>query len=208
MRYFRVSTPYTPATLILFLFVGLIGAGTLLAACDSGGDSGSDQSALMPLKVGNSWTYEVRSGNSTEQATLEITDSRTINGEQYYEMDPGIDQYETDGEPFFVGREEEGLFLAEADLVEFPLKYPAEDGDIYNHTDSDGNEYKVTVSNKTLEVPAGTFDCLQYKVEFDGPGGESGFGSVSGSTCISPDVGPIRINLISLEASLGSYSLK
>lgn len=192
-----MSTPYTPATLISFIFVGLIGAGTLLTACDSGGDSGSDQSALMPLKVGNSWTYEVRSGSSTEQTTLEITDSRTINEEQYYEVDPGIDQYETDGEPFLVRRRGEGLFAAEEDLVGFPLKYPVEEGgEEYTYIDNDGNEYRITVSNQTLEVPAGTFDCLKYEIDS------------SGSACISPDVGPIQINLISLEASLSSYSLE
>lgn len=203
-------TPYSPATIISLIFVGMFATGALVSACDSGGGNDGDggQSALIPLNTGNSWTYEVQDNGSTEQATLEITRSVTIDEEQHYEMDPGIDQYETDGEPFLVRLEEEELYVTEEDLIGFPLKYPAEDGEIYTHTDDDGNEYRITVTDQTITVPAGTFDCLQYEIEFDGPGAESGLG-FSGSACISPDVGPIQINLgFFSEANLTSYSLE
>jgi len=200
---------YSPTTVISLIFAGMLATGALVSACDSGGGNDGDegQSALMPLKVGNSWTYEVPQGDGSTEATLEITRSVTIDDEQHYEMDPGLDQYETDGEPFLVRTEGDGVYVMEEDLVGFPLKYPAEDGEIYTYTDDDGNEYRITITDQTITVPAGTFDCLQYEIEFDGPGGESGFG-LSGSACISPDVGPIRINLFSLEANLASYNLE
>jgi len=209
-------TPYSPATIISLVFVGMLATGALVSACDSGrgNDGDGGQSALIPLNTGNSWTYEVQDNSrgedngSTEQATLEITRSLTIDEEQHYEMDPGIDQYETDGEPFLARPREEGLYVTEENLVGFPLRYPAEDGKIYTHTDDDGNEYKITVTDQTITVPAGTFDCLQYEIEFDGSGAESGLG-FSGSACISPDVGPIQIDLgIFLEANLASHSLE
>lgn len=196
MQNYFADSPSSRATIILLVFVGMLATGALVSACDSGGGDDGDegQPALMPLKVGNSWTYEVQGDGSTE-ATLEITRSVTIDEEQHYEMDPGIDQYETDGESFLVRPEGDGLYVMEEDLVGFPLKYPADDGEIYTHTDSDGNEYKIPVTNRTVTVPAGTFDCLQYEID-------------GGSVCISPDVGPIRITLIGLEANLTSRSLE
>ena len=194
----RESSPYSLPTVIALLSMTVFVGGVLVSACDSGGSNDGDegQSALMPLKVGNSWTYEVSQSDGSTEATLEITRSVTIDDEQHYEMDPGLDQYETDGEPFLVRTQGDGLYVMEEDLVGFPLKYPAEDGEIYTHTDDDGNEYRITVTDQTITVPAGTFDCLQYEIESDG------------SACISPDVGPIQINLLSLEANLASYSLE
>ena len=130
-------------------------AGVLVSACDSGGSNGGEQSALIPLEVGNSWTYEgIVGGVGNASGTISISDTRTVNGTEYYEFSSSEVTY-------FVDERGDGMFVRDSfDPEEFLLRYP-------DYTDSGGVTYQVTVSKQSVEVEAGTFDAVKYDI--DGP---------------------------------------
>ncbi len=184
------GAPYTPATLLSLLLCGALVAGTLTTACDSGGSNGGGQSALIPLETGNSWTYEGGLGG-----TVSISGTRTINGTEYYE-------FSGSGSSYFADARGDGIFVRDNfDPEEFLLKYPVEDGEIYDYTDGEGVTYQVTVSKQSVEVEAGTFDAVKY--EIDGPD------PAADVATFAPGVGLIQIDAgYSRDAELTSYDVE
>ena len=132
--------------------------GVLVSACDSAGSRDTGQ-FLIPLQIGNSWTYEADDG---EIGTISVSGTRTINDMEYSEVSG------PDGPMFFLDERGDGIFVRDTfDPQEFLIKYPVEDGEVYDYTDSDDITYEVTVSEQSVETGAGTFDALRYDI--DGP---------------------------------------
>jgi len=198
MRKVFAATPYTPATLASLLLVGVLMFGTLISACDSGGSNGGGQSALIPLETGNSWTYEgVVDGVGNETGTISISDTRTINGREYHAFSRSGES-EAD---YFVDERGDGIFVRDRfDPEEFLLKYPAEDGEIYDYTDDAGVTYQVTVSKQSVDVEAGTFEAVKY--EIDGPDPDADVAT------FAPGVGLIQFEAGSDDAELISYDVE
>jgi len=150
--------PYSPPTLVALVAAGMFMAGALFSACDSSGSNDGGQS-LIPLERGNSWTYAV---DDDEVETVSVSGTRTINDMEYAEVSG------PDGPIFFLDERGGGIFIRDTfDSQEFLIKYPVEDGGVYNYTDSDDVTYEVTVSEQSVETGAGTFDALNYDI--DGP---------------------------------------
>jgi hypothetical protein len=68
------------------------------------------------------------------------------------------------------------------------LRTGAADGDSYVHTDERGKAYTVEVSDKSVNVPAGNFDGLEFRVS---PGG-GGIGPEA--ITFAPGVGPVFLD--------------
>jgi len=154
-------SPYSPVTLIALVFVSVLATGALVSACDSGGSNGSRPTALIPLEVDNSWTFEA-GGDAT--VTLSVSGTRTINDREYFEI------RDHDGPRYFVDERGNGIFVRDNfDPHEFLIKYPVEDGEIYNYTDTKDVTYEVTVSEQTVETQAGTFEALRYEISGPDP---------------------------------------
>jgi hypothetical protein len=90
-----------------------------------------------------------------------------------------------------VSQQSDGLLLEsltneeETDII--LLKYPAEAGDTYQHTDGDGTTYQIDVSETSASVPAGDYSgCLQYEIRY------ADSGTVNSIVTVKPGMGPVR----------------
>jgi hypothetical protein len=167
----------------------------LLSGCGStDSNNGNNQNeTLVPLQPGNTWTYEFDDSQFDFEVegeeTITVMDTRTINDEQYHEMEHVMKDDEGEEiETFFAGYKGIGLYLGQGSpFAEFPLKFPVEDGEIYTHTDEDGNQYTITATEKTVHVPAGNFSCIEYNIKVNQSGADT-----DTNVCISPEVGLVR----------------
>lgn len=165
----------------------LIMTGTLISACDSTGSNGDESSdTLIPLNEGNRWEADIEGGQSGT-VVAEVTASDEVDLTLNFGGDP-VDatlnvSEESDGlllESIVVGGE-----VDESDII--LLKYPAEEGDTYQHTDGDGTTYEVSVHEESVSVPAGDYDgCLVYTIRF------ADSGNISSEVTVKPGVGPLE----------------
>lgn len=186
MNHRTTQIPYSLPTMMGMACILLIMTGTLISACDSTGSNGDESStALIPLNEGNRWEADIDGGESGT-AVAEVTASDEVDLTLNFEGDPveatlNVSE-ESDGlllESLVVGGDVE-----ESDIL--LLKYPAEEGDTYQHTDGDGTTYEVSVSETSISVPAGDYDgCLQYTISLPD------IGSLSTVT-VKPGVGPLE----------------
>jgi len=178
-------TPYTVPTLVGFACILLIMAGSLISACDSSGSNGNGSpDALIPLEVGNQWTASVRPTSFAETANAEVVSD----GELSLTLSGDGDSMES---TLTVSQQSDGLLLeslitgGETDII--LLKYPAEQGDSYQHTDGDGTTYQIEVSETSASVPAGDYSgCLQYEIR------RADSGNLNSTLTVKPGVGPVR----------------
>jgi len=190
----RYRPLYTNILSLSVIFLGVFALG----GCDSGpsgpGDP-DDNSTLIPLEEGNTWTMQVAEG-FVDQVEFYVGSTVTVNGDTYREIEitatsPGRDDFTNR----YVARQEaEGLYIARPDTVDggvqlygFELRTSASEGDAYVHTDERGNAYDVSVSEQTITVQAGTFDVLAYRAVRQSSGAVD-------ITYIAPSIGPIRID--------------
>ena len=146
----------------------LLTAACAVAGCNAlGGGEGELQSCqqggpLLPLQIGNTWTYDAGSGDpfTLEAAKTVATDST--------EWTVVKDSETADGGTFaaFLNTTN-GLYDAEyherdaeLDPASSFFRFPIEDGASYTFK---GTE--VSAAAETVEVPAGTFDVCTYTLE-------------------------------------------
>ena len=127
------------------------------------------EQTLMPLKEGNQWnyfSYSLSPGNLKSAARefhWQIVEPVIIDGEQYYRS--FFTREGAEAPVSVIRNRTTGLFIAFYDSTSqnftAPLlfKYPAREGEIYFF----GKE--IAVSSATVEVPAGTFNCLAYRMQ-------------------------------------------
>ncbi len=156
----------------------------LLAACsnsESPSNNGNHSGVIMPLAIGNSWTYQVEpadSANGVPTFTDSITGFDTINGIAWF-----VVQRSSSGSPFYYREASDGLhealpFDTNGTFDNLCAKYPAQSGDHY--TDSMWVSYHlagdttwkvmpgsstttVDSADEVISVPAGTFHALKYE---------------------------------------------
>lgn len=164
----------------------------LISACDSGGSSdengGETPNVLVPLDQGNEWKADVTGHDYISTATARVN----FENEIILTHDFGGDSIDRTLE---VSQQSDGLLLeslsTDADLggasdIIF-LKFPAEDGESYQHVDGDGTTNQVSVSRTSISVSAGFYeDCLRYTIRY----AESG--NLRATATIKPGVGPVR----------------
>ena len=123
----------------------------------------------MPLKEGNRWdyrSYSLSPGNLKSAAReyhWQIVEPVIIKGERYYRSQ--FAQEGVEAPTAVIRNDQKGLFIAFYDSTSqdftAPLlfKYPAQNGEIYHF----GKQ--IVVSNATIQVSAGIFNCLAYHME-------------------------------------------
>jgi hypothetical protein len=151
-----------------------VAVGTLLAACDS---TGPQPDVLLPLRVGNSWTYEtsilVESGPYTPPPpgtfTMRVARFVTVGDEEWAEIE-GVS-----GIVFGVGgvaglprvlNRSDGLWMQQeagdySTLPRLMWPYPASVG-------AETSGLRVDATEEPVEVPAGTFRSVRYSALPDG----------------------------------------
>jgi hypothetical protein len=124
--------------------------------------SGGDSEVLMPLTIGNSWTYavtgydETGNGLKTVELTLNVCRDTIIGGEVWYDLDPNV--------PFFgFTNKEDGVWWCRPPIPQFLwAKYPASVDDEWEIPG--GVTGQVMETDALISVPAGEFVCIHYKI--------------------------------------------
>ena len=201
----RSSTvPYSAPTLVGALCIALIMTGTLVSACDSGGNDGEQADVLIPIEVGNEWTADATDERGdleprTGTLSAEITDTEKVSV-AFAELSGTVG----------IGREEDDVVI---DLSRFyegegfydggsmRLRYPVETGTTYQFTDTENRQFQVEVSRESVSVPAGSYDCLLYEIV------ESPPGEVSRRIWVKPGVGPVKFTATDITVELTSTNV-
>jgi len=134
---------------------------------------------IWPLAIGNYWTIQAVNMSPDEtigyEFSIRILHTREINGNLTYAMD-----IEGDIERYFMNKSDGLYFFGEKNLVTgeeiiFPngvlyWKYPCEAGDSYSYP---GHYESISVlsTSETSQVPAGSFNCIQYYCNWMDSGG-------------------------------------
>lgn len=144
---------------------------------------------FYPTRVGTHWVmrWTFTDGSDPVQDVVGVTDEKIVNGYRKWrvrvvtgpvaknplvaiikaltnprEVDEVFDawEYYDVGEEAYVSKGVE-----EEDELPFPLLYyPAKEGDVF--TDPDGLPITVVAGKQKVKVPAGTFDCIVYEVDY------------------------------------------
>jgi len=188
----RYRPLYTNILSLSVIFLGVFALG----GCDSGpsgpGDP-DDNSTLIPLEEGNTWTMSVEGDfvPDGETVTLRVGAETTINNNSYREIERSTSSSGVFSNSNIVASNRpNGVYIARRDLSDlygFLVRTDVSGGDTYIHTDERGNSYDVNVSEQTITVPAGTFDVLAYRVTRQSNGNTD-------SALIAPGIGPIQLD--------------
>ena len=154
----------------LLAVMAIVLAGTIFSCSDDDQITNSEPSEdIMPLAIGNRWTYEILRldplGDTVSldsQSTVIVGDT-VISGQTWY-------QYETDviqsSDLPDLRNASDGLLITGPDSTYPPYllaKYPATTGDTWTNANGDDTLW-VRGTKVSVTVPAGTYECVQYAI--------------------------------------------
>ncbi len=160
-----------------YLFVFILSAILIISCSDNSTNEKSSSKEILPLKIGNSWTYTRYKFSSYKRDSVTFVDtvsysvssSINLNGENWFfiKFNSNVDDYiytnRNDGLWCLYAKDTNNIDLATAKLF---LKYPTKNNDT---TTIDSGTYKTINVDEYLSTPAGVFDCIKYsKIEFEG----------------------------------------
>lgn len=189
--------------------------GVLVLACGGGSEPGGDGDGdgagggdgsnplsptpeelnLMPLAVGNTWSYQITTGGTCLQAvdgifTQTMAEPRESIGKLAFPLEPALCEGTVD---YFVI--EDGVLLEQEGVWGAALDAPVQDGHAWMYPSGEDYVYEAVSS---ITVPAGTFTNCWRRV-LTGPEDET--------KVFCPDVGMVREESFVFLAELESYSL-
>ena len=152
-----------------YLFFALL-AFVILGCSDNNTNQDNSSKEIYPLAVGNSWSYQVMSYNSTNKDSVKIFDTLTtyvykkitINGEDWYSISP-------DGKSskvLLINRKDGlwGCIIEDSSKINIDsaflgFKYPTfvNDSNIKN-----GKGYLTVNLNNEVSTILGKFNCIRY----------------------------------------------
>lgn len=137
---------------------------------------------IMPLKTGNMWTFDLKmfqAGVPTPTYvytySIGVLDPVSIDNEQWYEVMQIIDiGTDADTAYWFYTNRSDGLWTRrnESDTAAFKVKYPANQGDVYEAANEFLNAEGTVEAVSTHEgvgVPQGSFECYHYSMVVTDP---------------------------------------
>lgn len=157
----------------------------LSLSCDSLGGGTADPGVLLPLENKNEWTAAGTAGN-IESASLRILDGtgalRLVKPDDAVPFTLPMEQQSSRG---LLVKWSRGLPDIQGGMR---LKYPVDPGASYQHADTVGTDrtFQISVSQDSVTVPAGTYECLIYTIRAD---------TVVATASIKPGFGPVRVSL-------------
>jgi len=153
--------------------------GSMFIGCsdDPADNSEPPDSVILPLAVGNYWTFEDISFNASgdttgvDTTTLSIDSTAVISGRTVYYWRWDIASYENYAD--LMANIDDGLYrfgtassgeIDEAEEPELILIYPGSEGDTFI---AFGEDFTITSTSSEQIVPAGTFICYEYTYSGD-----------------------------------------
>ena len=198
--------------LFCFLFVTVI----VTAGCDSSDSEGGGSSdPLIPLVEGNTWT--ATSDASDEPVQLRVGGTASVNGASYRLIlatsgtATVTGARTTAGDTLFVQERSDGIYIGAPDfsrdgLEGFLLRYPISGGDDYTYANEEGDTFGVTVTERSISVPAGSFDAIQYRIlDENADNSDERFGITA---ILTPGVGPLQLSSAQNSIRLTDFDLQ
>ncbi len=156
-------------------FYLLLMTSLVLTSCQK--ESNQNETEYYPLKVGNSWTYEVYNVEDSGEENLVRTDmvevigTTTINGIAYFVIERSSSNPSAQWNFIQYLREEDGYYYNENN--EAWMYFGGAVGEVVysNSLDLEIGEgdvvynYSIAGLNETVTTPVGSFDCLLYQNE-------------------------------------------
>jgi len=149
----------------LFMAVIMAVSTAVVIGCSDDDDNpvSSQSNVLMPLDVGNSWTYRQitfqypDNSSSISDKGMTISKDTLRDGETWFRI--GDDEYINKSDGLHIMKY--NFFGTYGPII---YRYPATVGDAYNNPDIQGSSY-ITVTDlaKPINVIAGEFTCIGYK---------------------------------------------
>lgn len=135
-----------------------------LSSCDSPNSPNVDSSVIMPLKVGNTWIFNVKTLNKDGILIDSGLDTFLVKG--YAELQGIKGYFISPMEDYLFQNESDGLHVYElGDTINNNLffKYPGHLNDKWTVSVKDG-KYELSISevDKLIKVEAGEFKCINY----------------------------------------------
>lgn len=131
-------------------------AGIGLFACSSGPTGPSPDESVIPLQIGNAWSYSYSDTTGQYRQDIRVIDlSQGRYTLQYIDYFRDGDLGWNSGGYYRAWNESDGYYDGEA----LKFKYPVETGDEYMR---DGNTVAVKSVEDSVTVPAGDFQCIRY----------------------------------------------
>ena len=181
------------------LFRFLLVIAIVTAGCDSSdSEGGGSGDPLIPLAEGNTWT--AMSDASDEPVQLRVGGTASVNGASYRLIlatsgtATVTGARTTAGDTLFVQERSDGIYIGAPDfsrdgLEGFLLRYPISDGEDYMYSNEEGDAFGVTVTERSIFVPAGSFDAIQHQIlDENADHADERFGITA---ILAPGVGPL-----------------
>jgi len=132
----------------------------LMLGCDKAVTSSNDDESIMPLTIGNSWSFEVSGvrDNYKYNQDLTIVGTKEIDSELWYYF------FEEDPEQFMIRNDKNGIWVYEDGESILFWKYPVKKNENYCDSDGiDGNSVNITCIGKNVKY--NEFNaCVVYNV--------------------------------------------
>ena len=188
----------------LFLISALFSLFFIFSCGDEeNGNNPTESNDLYPLKTGNSWTYEVTSGQGTSQYNYSITGDTLIDGEKWY---IAVNSANSNVTMFFRNADDgfhQGISENETPLSKVVFyKYPCSKGETFQAYE---NQMIVVSTDTTVTAGNEEFSCIQYRISN---------GYVKFDYFVSPGIGQVKVILANSNGNIDSqielinYSLK
>lgn len=145
----------------------------MITFCSCSGDDDDDNdtaspSSIMPLEIGNFWTWTFEN----IEETWTVSEETTLQGVDVYKVT--VTSQQNEDYALYFRNEEDGLYAVGSDFEFFDpprlyIKYPVDLGEDF--IDGWSFNYTVVSLTETVTVPAGTFtECIKYEARY--PGGD------------------------------------
>ncbi len=178
MTSFKISNNIFKIKRIIMKYLLIIILSTILiiSCSDNSTNEVNSSKEILPLKVGNFWTYSRQKFSSYKRDSVTFVDtvnysvssSINLNGENWFFMkfNSMVDEYiytnRKDGLWCLYAKDTNNIDLPSAKLF---LKFPTKNNDT---TTIDSGTYKTINVDEYLSTQAGIFDCIKYsKIEFE-----------------------------------------
>jgi|GEM_PF-5535959 len=151
--------------ILLFLLIGCPlpqGVNTMGNTNNSSGSSSSSSSngsntVILPLTVGNTWIYNVITSVGTDTLTTSVLDIVALGGVDTYRVGTNTqyNYYRNYSDGLYKFGDSTEIYTSRRLFIMYPCV-------VGNTWSFNGGTYRVNNLSRSVTVPAGTFNCIEY----------------------------------------------